>query len=652
MRSAKTFFAVLLIALGTVLADAQAADSVSSKGAAFFKGLACRNAQVLGGQNNIGAILYHDPMETRPRERDASGNPMHRLSDAVRPLGVFRVARPDAKARETSRVSVAFSSNSGAFAVLDYLKRAHETQFYWTPTDELIIWNWNQLWFADGHLVRSGSAFDFERIGATQDRPIERTQGDPIPEHIDYLARVTGARRYMLEFDVRARNVEESPVHPGPLLIVGEDQLGWTQSDVFIRLIRFDSTHPRHLEIGPPEGRRPWGWFAPLTFPRNATLLLARDNSELKIPEALLLWRNERSVSEIAVVRLGDTKPTILAADHIKKVFWYPDRTKLYGYTDHAGRFHPLPSERHSSAVLFWLEQLKRMDGIEEFYLLDRARYAVVKRNGAATGAEAVVLERRGSRLETLEHLCRTNSPVKSVVEGPDSFLFLPHEPVGDKLVVYLHDGPFTSVGKGGDWITDIVAQTGTPVLAINYFGSSSRLRELAVAREIAPMLAADVERAVAFAQKELPGQERKPIFVAQGFGTFVGFASMMAGAAWPDRFIAVSGMTDPLRIFADHVPSRDPFALNYLARAGRQLGLVMNPSEAASRGTRFLFIHGDSDDKVPHAELVRFVDRLNEAPHQGQAELLTVEGMGHSPDAKPDYQAILEAMQRFLRQP
>src|SRR5687768_6153504 len=94
---------------------------------AFFNGLACRNAQVLGGQNNIGAILYHDPMEKRPRERDASGNPIYRLGDTVRPLGVFRVARPDATARETSRVSTVFSSNSGAFAILDYLKRAHET---------------------------------------------------------------------------------------------------------------------------------------------------------------------------------------------------------------------------------------------------------------------------------------------------------------------------------------------------------------------------------------------------------------------------------------------------------------------------------------------------------------------------------------------
>ena len=652
MRRAETFFAILLVAVGTVHVDAQAADSVPNKSEGFFKGLACRNAQVLGGQNSIGAILYHDPMDERPRERDESGNPIYRPSDAVRPLEVFRIARPDATARLKSRVSIASSSNGGAFAILDYLKRAHETQFYWTPTDELIVWNWNQLWFADGHLVRSGSAFEFERIAAILDRPIVRPRGDPIPEHIDYLVRVTGARRYVLEFDVRSRSVAEGPVHPGPFLIVGEDELGWTRSDVFIRLVRHDLTRPRHLEIGPPEGRRPWGWFAPLTFPNNTRLLLARDNSELKIPEALVLWRNERSVSEIALVRMGGTKPTIIATDYIKKVFWYPDRSKLYGYTDHTGRFHPLLSERHSSGVLFWLEQFKTMDGIEEFYLLDSARYAVVRRNGAASGAEAVILERRGSRAATLEHLCRTDSPVRTVVEGPDSFLFVPQEPADNTLVVYLHDGPFASVGKGGDWITDVVVQTGIPVLAINYFGSSSRLRELAVARQIAPMFAADVERAVAFAQKEMPGQERKLVYIAQGFGTFVGFASMMAGVAWPDRFIAVSGLTDPLRVFADHVPSRDPFELNYLARAGRQLGSVMNPSEAASRGTQFLFIHGDSDDKVPQTELLRFVNRLNAAPHQGQAKLFTVEGMGHSPDAKTDYQAIIEAVQKVLRQP
>jgi hypothetical protein len=185
MRSAETLFVILLIAVGTGLTDAQAADSVPNNGDSFFKGLACRNAQVLGGQNNIGAILYHDPMEKRSRERDVSGNPIYRLSDAVRPLGVFRITPPDPTARETSRVSTVFSSNSGAFAILDYLKRAHETQFYWTPTDELMVWNRNQLWFADGHLVRSGSAFEFERIATTHGRPIERPQGDPIPEHID-----------------------------------------------------------------------------------------------------------------------------------------------------------------------------------------------------------------------------------------------------------------------------------------------------------------------------------------------------------------------------------------------------------------------------------------------------------------------------------
>ncbi len=166
-----------------------------------------------------------------------------------------------------------------------------------------------------------------------------------------------------------------------------------------------------------------------MTFPANTRLLLARDNSELKIPEVILQWRNDRSVSEVALVRQGSTKPIIVAADYIKKVFWYPDRTKLYGYTDHTGRFHPLPSERHSNGVLFWLEQFEKMDGIEEFYLLDGARYAVVKRSGAATGAEAVVLERRGPTVATLEQLCHTNSAVQSVVEGPNSFLFIPRQP-------------------------------------------------------------------------------------------------------------------------------------------------------------------------------------------------------------------------------
>lgn len=188
------------------------------------------------------------------------------------------------------------------------------------------------------------------------------------------------------------------------------------------------------------------------------------------------------------------------------------------------------------------------------------------------TGPEAVILERRASTVATLEPLCRTNSTVQNVVDGPHSRLFIPKEPMGKTLVVYLHDGPFKSVGRGGDWITDIIARTGTPVLAVNYFGSSNRLRELAVSGQIAPLFAADVADAIAFATEKLP-EPKELVFVAEGFGNFVGFASIMAEVARPEAFIILSGFTDPRQLFKEHVPDRDPYELNYLARAGRQTG-------------------------------------------------------------------------------
>ncbi len=140
MRSVGAAFAVLLVAVGAIRANAQPND-LEDRIEAFFTGLTCRNAQVLGGQNNIGAILYHDPAEERLEERDRYGNTIYTLDKRVQPLGLFRIDRPDARYRQTSRVDTVFDSNSSVLAVFDHLKRSHETRFFWTPRDELIIWN-------------------------------------------------------------------------------------------------------------------------------------------------------------------------------------------------------------------------------------------------------------------------------------------------------------------------------------------------------------------------------------------------------------------------------------------------------------------------------------------------------------------------------
>jgi hypothetical protein len=548
-----------------------------------------------------------------------------------------------------------FSSNGGMLATFDYLKRGRESKFYWSRTDDLLIWNLEELWWADGAAIRSGFPFLFEWIDDPKlNHPMGRGRTDVTPEHVQRkVRRVGGLDPYVAAFDLPSLTLLNPEITAGPFIIAGEDQVAWTQSDVFIRLIRKTTTpRERHLEILAPGSEPDWGLFAPLTFPDNARLLLVRDNEARNIPEALILWRDVQSISHVGLIRLGSSTPVIIAEGYIHDVFLSPDRTRIYGYSDHAGRFHPLLSEQHGSDVLFWLDQFRQMDALEAFYLLDNARYAVIKRNSGAAGPEAVILEKRGSATATLHHLCQTNSPVKSILEGANSVLFVPKADAGDKLAVYLHDDPFASVGRGGDWITDIVVRTGIPVLAINYFGSSSRMRELSIAREIVPLLAADIEDALDFARAKLPGKTRELAFVAQGFGSFVGFSAIMADAARPERFVILSGVTDPRHVFRDHVPGRDPLQLNYLSRAGRQLGPVMNPEAGPSRSTRFLFIHGDEDDKVAHGDVARFVKRLNAMPRQAGADLLTVEGMGHSPDAKADYETILDAVRQFLGTP
>ncbi len=72
---------------------------------------------------------------------------------------------------------------------------------------------------------------------------IEQLRTDAIPEHIRSVARLVGGDLYLTEFDARSRSVQDLLVHPGPLRINGEDQLAWTQSDVFVRLIRMTQRH-------------------------------------------------------------------------------------------------------------------------------------------------------------------------------------------------------------------------------------------------------------------------------------------------------------------------------------------------------------------------------------------------------------------------
>jgi hypothetical protein len=644
-----------IIAGAAAVASAQAADISNESRERFFKGLACRNAQVLGGQNDIGAILYHDPVSDRPKEANRFGFPIYSLNQAVQPLGVFRIL-PGAKKGETSRVRTTFSSNGGILAVFDYAKRGGESRFYWSPTDDLVVWNLNELWRVDGTAIRSGFPFLFEKIPAAELRTrLDYGRMDVIPEHFDQAARLAtwNVFHHVPELQPHTSTLRERLSDLGPMTLFPDDQLAWTQSDVFVRLTKTESTRPTHLEVLKPGNRSGQGIpFAPQVFPHNARLLLVRDNSELKIPEALLLWRDDQSVSHIGLIRLGSAKPTIVAEGYIKKVFSYPDRTKIYGYSDHLGRFHPLSNERHKSSVAFWLEQLKRMDGLEEFYLLGNDKYAVIKRSGGTRGPEAIILERRGSTTAQLGQLCQTNAAVERIVEGPSSLLFIPKEPVADHLVVYLHDGPFASIGRDGDEITDIVAQTGTPILAINYFGSSSRLRELAVARDLAPMFAADVENAVTFARQQLPSKNLKITFLAGGFGAFVGFSSMTAEAVRPERFLILSGMVNARRIFNGHAPDRDPFELNFLTRAGRQLGSVMTPPAASTDGPQFLFIHGDKDETAPHADVVQFAKRLNETPNSVRSEISVVPNMGHSPETRKDYETVLAAIGNFIRAP
>jgi pimeloyl-ACP methyl ester carboxylesterase len=123
----------------------------------------------------------------------------------------------------------------------------------------------------------------------------------------------------------------------------------------------------------------------------------------------------------------------------------------------------------------------------------------------------------------------------------------------------------------------------------------------------------------------------------------------MAAESVWPERFLSLSGMVDARRIFSGHSPDRDPFELNYLSRAGRQLGPIMAPVAATKKGTRFLFIHGDKDEIAPYADAAQFAKRLNEETSRVSAEISVVQDMGHSPETQKDYEAIIAAIDNFI---
>lgn len=77
-----------------------------------------------------------------------------------------------------------------------------------------------------------------------------------------------------------------------------------------------------------------------------------------------------------------------------------------------------------------------------------------------------------------------------------------------------------------------------------------------------------------------------------------------------------------------------------------------MNPTAASKMGSRFLFVHGTGDDKAPFANVGPFVDRLNATAMPPRAELRAIDGMGHAPETKAHYRAIIDAVESVLRNP
>jgi len=618
-----TVFLTLCLIVGMIGSAAAQNSNAASRNDEFFSGLACRYALISGSQHNAGAILRYVQQDQDP-------------------LSFFRI-----KQDRTRGSSIETLTPSGQNFIRNLQRNGWTewTKLYWSRNDDFVMWYGPKVWWIDGNAMRSSAEVQFSRMLAEHRfSMIEARNDDVIPEHFEGTARHIGSfLSDLMEFDPRSAKISEVGISPG------HSALGWTARNDFVRLNTDPKPNEHRLEIFNPKNRS-WDAFSPFIFPRNAQLLLVRDTSG-GLPEAMVAWHDQNSVGWIGIISRGSSAPAIVATGDAASVLLSPDRAVIYGYNDSLGHFHRIASERHSDRVVFWLSKLETMGHIEQFYLLDDAKYAFVKGTLSGYGPQAAILERKGAQVSVLQSLCQTNASVSRVVSGPRSSLFIPEKLSGHKLVVYLHGGPFAFIGPDGSWLVDLLVASGSPVLAVNYTGSVDRLPDVKPDQDLAETYGTEIERAIGFARESLGSNDRKVVFVADSFGSLVGFSAILTHHAAPDGFFILSGLTEARRIFKDYGPDLDPAFQNYMTRAGRQIGQVMDVARLvdADRSMQLVFVHGERDDRAPLRDVWHFMTEVNGQRPIIPAKISVIEGMEHTPITKKHYETIIDSIQRFL---
>jgi pimeloyl-ACP methyl ester carboxylesterase len=470
-------------------------------------------------------------------------------------------------------------------------------------------------------------------------------EGDVIPEHIRTTARAMGRDidREPLQFEVATRNVSNLPVPVGSY-----SAAAWTENDELVRLRTDYSTSQKYLDVFEPATSE-WVPFTRAAMPRDSAFVLVRNNPGDANLEAMIRWRDQ-GIDKIGIVKRGAREPRVIASDKfIGDVLTSPERSRVYGFVDLSGRFRRIETERQTRGVAFWLAQLEKRRGLEKAYFLNDAKFALIKAGHAVAGPEIQLLERRGDSVAVRDTFCAGGSNVARVTESGHSVLFVPKEMTENKLIVYLHDGPFARVDKRGNWLIDLLLSSGSPVLAVNYTGS---VGHEPVANDRTSRIAAfgdDVARAVAFGLRETGAGERTVVLVGEGFGSLVGFSALTSQEIKPAGFVSVSGLVRYERLSSAIQSSGNPTFSDY-GRITRETRTVLDPAKLRATHPQldFLFVHGDKDGRAPYSDIAEFAERLA-MTGAARSDVDVVREMDHSPYRRADYDQILKAVSDFL---
>jgi hypothetical protein len=604
-------------------ADAQPAASSRSDGV-LSDPIACRAADIFGGQNDTGAILT-------------------RIRGQTTPLHVFKLGDASESPLRVEMVPSLGSEAIWEVSLPEYLR------FYWTSKDDFAVWRGTDIWWVGKDKIKTGASpkLEYKELD-NYILPMGPNKDDVVPEHAPVVL-IPGVQigRYVVEFDPQwpvLRYIEKK----GPRSVTGlaNQDFAWITDRVFGALSFDLRGRGKALEIYEDDQ---WKLFAPLWLPKDAKLVLFRNNPRDGKPEAVVRWPEKGAGETFGIVRRGALKADILAAGSFERIYLSPDKTRIYGLKDFSGRFVRLKGESHPREVSFWLSKFEAMGGIEKFYFLEKGKYAFVKMAREKGGTGVMILERRGDTVRVAQELCASQPDAASVEVLARSYLFVPKSVIGDKLIVYFNDGPFTRLEKSGDWLIDILSGTGNPVLAIDHVGTSENSRSAAAAD---PGLTIEnvVESQIALAQKRLGTKGQKIVLVGADFGSIPAFAAINSGRLSPVAFIAVSGFVEPRRVLRSNNRDMTP---ELLAR----IGMILRQARAADEksiierqpGLRVHFIHGRKNERAPYEDAANFVDRFNGLKPASLATLSAIPEMENLPRTRNEYDAVIKLIRAVL---